>query len=197
MWPQQQTLSILQCIIVFRHECTHSSTYTETQNRAPALLIPLLLLPPTPQNEKEPVCVLPSCGQMLMHDKHRASAVCLCPVQDPLGDVLQRAAMQTSTGAWSQPHSARCCMRWWGRCMAEGGGGGERSCTISDTVMWATGGTQRMNTASPVSALARCNSNVFKAWQQKIKTKTQRYLSRLRFSTFLILILWNIVSLCL
>lgn len=84
---------------------------------------------PSPlENEKEPFCILPSCGQMLMHDEHRgllrcrcspASAVHLRLVEGPLRDVLQRAVTQTSTGAWSQPHSARCCMKWWGE--ARGG----------------------------------------------------------------------------
>ncbi len=130
---------------------------------------------PSPlENEKEPFCILPSCGQMLMHDEHRglfrfrpASTVCLRLAEGPLRDVLQRAATQTSTGAWSRPHSARCCIKWW----VEAGGG---SCTIWDTVMWATWGTQRMNATSPVSVLAGGNGNGFKAWRQKIKTNRER-----------------------
>ena len=52
--------------------------------------------------------------------------------------------------------------------------GGRRSCTISDTLMWATWGTQHMNAASPVSVLARGSGNGFKAWRRKLNQEKER-----------------------
>lgn len=113
--PQQGQVKFLPCL--YPQEQTPL-----VHHRLQARVQPFLPIHSNTKNSPPPVeieiCILPSCGQMLKHDKHGgllrrrpASAVCLHLAEGPLGDVLQNAATQTSTGAWRQPHSARCCMK--------------------------------------------------------------------------------------
>lgn len=60
--------------------------------------------------------------------------------------------------------------------------------------MWPPRGTQLKNASSPVSVLARGDSDGFKGWEQKIKTKGGEITVTVPLVDFLILIWWNMGS---